>query len=405
MAPVFNNDVATINASTIADDNTSFDGGGIANDLTGVLALVNSTVAFNHAGQTGGGVNSVGTLTVINSTIAYNSVTAGGSGGGIDASSGNANVYNTIVAQNLSGSGKTATFSDVSGTLSAASAHNLIGTGGAGSLTNGTSGNLVGVTNPGLATTLANNGGPTPTIALLAGSPAIDAGGNAQAVNAQGSPLVYDQRGPGFARIVNGVVDIGAFERFVASTTIVLSSSNPSTVGQPVVLTARVSPSTVNPNTPTGTVTFYDSTISLGTVTLVNGAASLATSGLVLGANTITAIYSGDSTFATSTSVALTEVVVQSTTTTSTTAAIVSSTVTPSVHSSISTSMATVASGTAAIASGHHGKVAKKVIVSKKKTPTGGSSTKFHQTKQSAALKRSVAQISTHVKANAKKKK
>ena len=67
--------------------------------LNGVLTLVNSTIAFNNAGQTGGGINSVGKLTAINSTIAYNSVTAGGSGGGIDASSGNAVLYNTIVAR------------------------------------------------------------------------------------------------------------------------------------------------------------------------------------------------------------------------------------------------------------------------------------------------------------------
>ncbi len=72
-----------------------------------------------------------------------------------------------------------------------ASAYNMIGTGGAGGLTNGTNGNLVGVTSPDLATTLANNGGPTQTIALLFGSPAIDAGSNALAVDANGNPLVY----------------------------------------------------------------------------------------------------------------------------------------------------------------------------------------------------------------------
>ena len=127
---LFNNGTATVTASTIADDNTSFDGGGIANDLNGVLTLVNSTIAFNNAGQTGGGINSVGKLTAINSTIAYNSVTAGGSGGGIDVSSGNAVLYNTIVADNTAGTGKTATASDISGSMGAASAYNMIGTGG-----------------------------------------------------------------------------------------------------------------------------------------------------------------------------------------------------------------------------------------------------------------------------------
>ena len=55
---------------------------------------------------------------------------------------------------------------------------------------------------------LADNGGPTQTFALLAGSPAIDAGSNALIPDG----VVTDQRGPGFARIRGGVVDIGAFE-------------------------------------------------------------------------------------------------------------------------------------------------------------------------------------------------
>ncbi len=47
----------------------------------------------------------------------------------------------------------------------------------------------------------------------MADSPAIDKGSNALAVDpTTGQPLLYDQRGPGFARIVNGTVDIGAFE-------------------------------------------------------------------------------------------------------------------------------------------------------------------------------------------------
>jgi hypothetical protein len=50
-----------------------------------------------------------------------------------------------------------------------------------------------------------DNGGPTLTRTLLPGSPAIDAGDNA------GAPM-WDQRGPGFPRIVNGIIDIGAFE-------------------------------------------------------------------------------------------------------------------------------------------------------------------------------------------------
>lgn len=53
---------------------------------------------------------------------------------------------------------------------------------------------------------LANNGGPTPTHALMSDSPAIDRGSN---------PLdrEFDQRGPGFPRVRGAFTDIGAFER------------------------------------------------------------------------------------------------------------------------------------------------------------------------------------------------
>ena len=74
---------------------------------------------------------------------------------------------------------------------SASSAYNLIGTGGSGGLINGVNGNQVGVANPGLDA-LADNGGPTQTIALLPGSPAIDTGSNALAVDP--APATPDHR-------------------------------------------------------------------------------------------------------------------------------------------------------------------------------------------------------------------
>ena len=123
---------------------------------------------------------------------------------------------NTIVALNTSGSG--ATPDDIAGTVSLASAYNLIGTGGSGGLSNGVNGNQVGVADPGLGP-LAYYGGPTQTIALLPGSPAIDAGSNALAVDpSTGQPLTTDQRGPGFVRIYNGTVDIGAYEYLPAAS-------------------------------------------------------------------------------------------------------------------------------------------------------------------------------------------
>ena len=57
------------------------------------------------------------------------------------------------------------------------------------------------------------NGGATPTHALLADSPALDAGSDALALAPDGSPLLLDQRGED--RISGAAVDIGAFEAFV----------------------------------------------------------------------------------------------------------------------------------------------------------------------------------------------
>src|SRR5262249_62378314 len=72
---------------------------------------------------------------------------------------------------------------------------------------------------------LQENGGPTKTHALLPGSPAIDAGSNRRAPT-------WDQRGPGFPRIVNGTIDIGSFEVQAAGA----SAAGPATVDLSVVL-------------------------------------------------------------------------------------------------------------------------------------------------------------------------
>src|SRR5690606_17396463 len=61
---------------------------------------------------------------------------------------------------------------------------------------------------------LQDNGGSTFTHALFDGSPAIDAGSNAAALDAEGQPLTTDQRGIGFPRIANDTVDMGAFEAY-----------------------------------------------------------------------------------------------------------------------------------------------------------------------------------------------
>ncbi|MDB2686951.1 hypothetical protein N9Y42_07035, partial [Mariniblastus sp.] len=71
---------------------------------------------------------------------------------------------------------------------------------------------------------LADNGGPTLTHALLFDSPAINAGDSTLAVDANGNPLLTDQRGED--RIQFGSVDIGAVENeFNEARTLVVSTA------------------------------------------------------------------------------------------------------------------------------------------------------------------------------------
>jgi len=87
------------------------------------------------------------------------------------------------------------------------STNSLIGVVGSGTVVHDLGGTLIGV-NP-LLGALASNGGPTMTHALLPGSPAINAGPN-PVPSFTGN--ANDQRGAGLARVVNGRVEIGAFE-------------------------------------------------------------------------------------------------------------------------------------------------------------------------------------------------
>ena len=89
-----------------------------------------------------------------------------------------------------------------------------------------------------------------------------------------------------------------------STSTGVTSSLNPSTLGDLVTFTATVTPSTT-----TGTVTFKDNTTVLGTGTLSGGVAKLSTSALSVASHSITAVYSGDTNFASSTSSTLTQTV------------------------------------------------------------------------------------------------
>jgi hypothetical protein len=175
-------------ASCTLSDNSASAGAGICNGGTAMLA--NCTLAGNYAGNYaglgGGGIDNEGTATLTNCTLAGNS--AGNFGGGI-YNYGTATLTNTIVASNVVGGSP----SDIIGTVTGS--NNLIGTGGSGGLVNGQAGNLVGVAAPLLAP-LGSYGGPTRTVALLPGSPALGAGTSRVTVSISGQANTHLQDFP-----------------------------------------------------------------------------------------------------------------------------------------------------------------------------------------------------------------
>lgn len=120
------------------------------------------------------------------------------------------------------------------------------------------------------------------------------------------------------------------------TTTYLSAGTNPAAFGQPLALVATVQPP--GSGSATGTITFLDGTTTIGTVTVANNLAQLNISTLSVGSHTLTAKYSGDSNFAGSTSIAVTETVNQAATTTT-----ITSSATPSAYSQSVTFSASLA--------------------------------------------------------------
>jgi parallel beta-helix repeat protein len=199
------NTVLTVTNTTLSGNTASNQGGGIWSGNDATVTITNSTIFGNQAvsadgtnGLGGGIMRTSGTINITNSTIAGN--TAGFQGGGIVGGTATT-VTNTIIANNIANNGgnnwniKNNCFDP---------------------LTNGGNNLQFAPTNPNdqdcgaeittvnpLLGTVANNGGATQTLALLPGSPAINAGNNAACP-------ARDQRGVN--RPQDGSCDIGAFE-------------------------------------------------------------------------------------------------------------------------------------------------------------------------------------------------
>jgi hypothetical protein len=161
----------TITDCTVSGNSASYIGGGLYN-LAGTVNLTGCTISGNSAGIIGGGLENstfATLLTLTGCTVSGNSANVGG---GL-SNYATVTIGDTIVAGNTAGTGP-----DVQGAISTDLGHNLIGnSSGASGLT--AAGDLVGTAaspiDPKLAK-LGDYGGPTETMALLPGSPAIGAG-------------------------------------------------------------------------------------------------------------------------------------------------------------------------------------------------------------------------------------
>ncbi len=232
---VGNSGTLSITGCTFAQNGTEFDGGAIFNAAT-VSAIRNSTFSANTAARSGAIYNQGLIVTITNATFALNSADFTGIFGGIhnEAEAEIRELASSIFALGDSGTGLDLSNDGVIGSAS----NNLIGAGDRSGLTNGVNGNQVGSLaaplDP-LLGPLADNGGPTFTHALLAGSPAIDAGSNPAA-------LANDQRGPGFSRVSGAQADVGAFERQSADLSVTkVDTPDPVIAGASITWTVTVS--------------------------------------------------------------------------------------------------------------------------------------------------------------------
>lgn len=249
----------TITNSTITGNTVNGGAGGLGYTLPG-----GGTPASGQPGKgLGGGLfNHNGTITVTNSTFSENTAADGGRsifnlgdsiGKTTATTTATAAITNTILGQaDTSGQDFTGTIVGT-GANSTSGTNNLIRTqsGFAGSFS--TADPMLGA--------LANNFGPTPTMALLSGSPAIDA-----AVKA-GAPTT-DQRGLARDPDNAGTIDIGAYERL--GLNMVVNTAADATTPADNVLSLREAINLAN-----GTLSF--GALSAPEQTKVTPAAGLAT--------------------------------------------------------------------------------------------------------------------------------
>lgn len=201
---ICNGGTMTITASTFNTNSSQGNNGGNGGAIyayAGTLSITNSSFYLNSATTGGGAIyNQGGTVQISNTTFGINAATSGGGGGALSNAAGSFLLQNSIVA-NLGYGGNCA------GTITS-DGYNLSSD---TSCSFSNSGDINGE-NPKLGP-LRNNGGPTQTMALPVGSPALDAGNPAGCRDFSGNLLTTDQRGkprPGTGETTG--CDMGAYE-------------------------------------------------------------------------------------------------------------------------------------------------------------------------------------------------
>jgi hypothetical protein len=204
---LYNENALTITSSTVSG-NQGRTSGGVQNVSNANLWAWNSTIDGNSAARDGGGLSNSGVANLYNVTISYNVADSDddsdGTGGGVyNQADAVFNTRNTLLAVNYRG--VTPLLNDCYGEIW--SDHSRFTSVPAGC-------SIVGpssfTTDPNGIGPLADNGGPTLTVALLPGSDAIDAADPVQGCVNYNSVLPIDQRGA--PRVAGVWCDVGAYE-------------------------------------------------------------------------------------------------------------------------------------------------------------------------------------------------
>ncbi len=226
---IVNTRILTVRQSTIADNRAGTYGGGIDTESDSPVILVNSTIAENSSNLDGGGIVAAGLsdlgagVSLYNVTIALNEANTGligASGGGLAVYHPSFVVlHNTILSSNLVARKGFPYISFNDCEVKAFSSifsfgYNLVSTTSGCAYFNGT-GDQLG--KAALLGPLQGNGGPTQTMALQLGSPAIDNGNPTGCKDQLGNLLTNDQRGDPRPHEGDGDgdnrCDIGAYEK------------------------------------------------------------------------------------------------------------------------------------------------------------------------------------------------